>query len=133
VPPLRVLIAGLVTAALLAGCGDEPVRIESRTLSIKLDEYRLMPQDVVVEAGRLRLVATNVGRTTHNLKVVKRDAEDLESLPEEIGGTRTAQPGESDTITFEAKDLPPGEYRMVCTIANHDDLGQYGTLIVEEG
>ena len=27
--------------------------------------------------------------------------------------------------------LLPGEYRLVCTIANHDDLGQYGSLKVQ--
>ena len=27
--------------------------------------------------------------------------------------------------------LTPGTYRLVCTIANHDDLGQYGELVVE--
>jgi hypothetical protein len=27
--------------------------------------------------------------------------------------------------------LAPGKYRLVCTIANHDNLGQYGELKVE--
>jgi hypothetical protein len=26
--------------------------------------------------------------------------------------------------------LEPGKYRLVCTIANHDNLGQYGELKV---
>ena len=26
--------------------------------------------------------------------------------------------------------LKPGKYRLTCTIANHDDLGQYGELKV---
>jgi hypothetical protein len=26
--------------------------------------------------------------------------------------------------------LKPGKYRIVCTIANHDNLGQYGELKV---
>ena len=122
----------LVAAALVAGCGDEePVAIEGRALQVRLDEYRIIPQNARVREGRLRVVATNVGRLTHNLKVVKQDEDDLEEAPEEIGGTRTAQPNESESVTFE--DLPAGEYRMICTIANHDDLGQYGRLIVEEG
>ena len=28
--------------------------------------------------------------------------------------------------------LRPGEYELVCTLTNHDDLGQWGTLVVEE-
>jgi hypothetical protein len=27
--------------------------------------------------------------------------------------------------------LKPGKYRLVCTIANHDNLGQYAELKVE--
>ena len=126
----RTLAALLVTAALASGCGSDPTEVEGRSLQIRLDEYRLMPQDVQVTAGRLRIVATNVGRLPHNLRVVKQDEEDRESLPTDIVGTRTAQPGESASIAVE--DLKPGNYRLACTIANHDDLGQYGTLKVVE-
>ena len=38
-----------------------------------------------------------------------------------IGGTQRIVSG-----------LQPGTYRLVCTIANHDDLGQYGTLKVQK-
>jgi plastocyanin len=123
--------SALALAAPLAGCGeDDPVPVEGRTLRVELDEFRIVPEDVAVASGRLRIVATNVGRLTHNLKVVKEDEEDREAPPTELGGTGTAQPGETATFTFE--DLKPGEYRIVCTITNHDDLGQYGELIVRE-
>ncbi len=133
VPFARAILAVLVALGLLlvaSGCGSEPVEIEGNTLRLRLDEYRILPQDFRVERGRLRIVATNVGRLTHNVKIVRENPEDLEAPPMEIGGTRTAQPGESGRVTFE--ELEPGEYRLACTIANHDDLGQYGTLIVEE-
>ena len=61
--------------------------------------------------------------------IVRRDPDDFEAPVIEVGGTRSTQPGESASVTFE--DLEPGEYRLACTIANHDDLGQYGTLVVE--
>jgi len=134
-PAVLRLTAIVIAAALtlpLASCGDEePVAVDGRTLRVRLDEYRVVPQNVRVQEGRLRVVATNVGRLTHNLKIVKQDEEDLEEAPTEIGGTRTAQPNESTAFTFE--HLPAGEYRMICSIANHDDLGQYGKLIVGEG
>lgn len=124
-----VLLAAL--ALTLAGCGeDDPVRIDGRELRVELDEFRIMPEDVSVAPGRLRIVAVNVGRLTHNLHVVKEDEEDREAPPTDLGGTGTAQPGETATFTFQ--DLDPGEYRIVCTITNHDDLGQYGELIVRE-
>ena len=121
----------LVSVAALAGCGeDDPVRVEGRELRVELDEFRIMPEDVSVAPGRLRIVAVNIGRLTHNLHVVREDEEDREAPPTDLGGTGTAQPGETATFTFD--DLRPGEYRIVCTITNHDDLGQYGELIVRE-
>ena len=131
-PSTKSLIPILLIGALTTlSCGEgEPVPVEGQTLRLKLDEYRIMPQDVRVRPGRLRIVATNVGRLTHNVKVVREDPDDSEAPPEEIGGTRSTQPGESAAVTIE--DLEPGTYRLACTIANHDDLGQYGDLIVEE-
>ncbi len=129
---IPLVLVALFVVADVAACGDEePVDVEGRTLRLRLDEYRIVPQNVRVKEGRLRIVATNVGRLTHNLEVVKQDEDDLEERPTEIDGTRTAQPNESAAVTIES--LPPGEYRMICSIANHDDLGQYGRLIVEEG
>ncbi|HEX8121306.1 MAG TPA: hypothetical protein VF549_08595 [Solirubrobacteraceae bacterium] len=129
--PVRAALLALAVALLAGGCGDEaPVRVEGRTLRVKLDEFQVLPQNVDVGRGRLRIVAVNVGRLPHNLKIVQLDEEDREAPPTELGGTGTAQPGETATFTFD--DLPPGEYRMVCTITNHDDLGQYGKVIVDE-
>jgi len=128
--PLLAVLA-LASASAFAACGeDDPVRIDGRELQVELDEFRIVPEDVSVGAGRLRIVATNVGRLTHNLHVVKEDEEDREAPPTDLGGTGTAQPGETATFTFE--DLEPGDYRIVCTITNHDDLGQYGELTVRE-
>jgi len=126
------MLAACTGALVLGGCGgDEPVEIDGRTLRLRLDEYRIMPQDVRVDSGRLRIVATNVGRLTHNVKIVRQDEDDLEAPVAEISGTRSTQPGESAAVTFE--NVEPGEYRLACTIANHDDLGQYGTLVVSRG
>ena len=127
----RRLAPILLAAAALAGCsGDPPVEIEGRELRLELDEYRITPQDVKITPGRLRIVATNVGRLTHNVKVVRVNPDDREAPPIEIDGTRTAQPLDTESTTIEA--LKPGEYRLACTIGNHDDLGQYGKLIVSQ-
>ena len=118
----------LALAALAAGCGGEPVEVEGRTLRLRLDEYGISPQDVKVSPGRAGVVAPNAGRLTHNVRVVRQGPDDAEAPRVGLDGTRTAQPGESVPVTI---DLRPGEYRVDCTIANHDDLGQYGTLVVE--
>ena len=126
----RLAPIALATVALTGCGGDQPVEIEGRELRLELDEYRITPQDVEITPGRLRIVATNVGRLTHNVKIVKVNEDDREAPPTEIDGTRTAQPLDTESTTIEA--LEPGEYRLACTIANHDDLGQYGKLIVSQ-
>ena len=75
----------------------------------------------------LTLVAHNGGRLTHNLGVVQFKRR-WDRAGEEYGEpTKTLFPGESAQTTV---DLEPGKYRLVCTIANHDNLGQYGELKV---
>ena len=123
-----VALALALAAAPALGCGGEPETIAGRTLTVELTEYRLEPQDVRVRAGRLRLVAVNRGQLPHNLHVVREDPEDRERTPDDLGGTATAQPGDTRRHTFT--NLRAGQYRIVCTVGNHDDLGMYGTLEV---
>jgi plastocyanin len=130
-PALAAAAALAAAGAAIAGCGADPVTIESRTLQVRLTEYRLEPQDVRVRAGRLRIVAVNRGRLTHNVRLEREDPDDRERPGEELGGTRTSQPG--DDVSGTIANLPPGEYRMFCSIANHDDLGMYGTLTAVAG
>ncbi len=128
----RARLAAPVALALVlapaAGCGDGPTTIDSRTLIVRLTEYRLTPQDVRVRPGRLRVVADNRGTLPHNLHVVREDSEDRERAPDDLGGTPTAQPGDTRRHTF--RRLRRGTYLIVCTVANHDDLGMRGTLEV---
>ena len=131
---LHLAAALLTTSAIaLGGCGEgETFRTERPLLELTLDEYRIVPQNVVARPpnGRIKIVVRNTGRLTHNLSI-QVPAKEVDDRPEEVPGARvkSMQPGEAaEPIKVE---LAPGEYRLVCTIANHDDLGQYGTLIVE--
>ena len=124
---LAALAAG---AAALAGCGSDPpyVAASGHTVSLRLDEYRILPQRVTVPAGRIRIVARNTGRLTHNVAVVQFDRPLGEDEEKQYARTPTAHPGD---VVRTAVTLRPGKYRLVCTIANHDNLGQYGELKVE--
>ena len=130
-PCCRAWFAPLVALALLTlpACGGTRHEIEGDVLRVRLDEYRIQPQDVRVRAGELRIVARNVGRLSHNVKVIKLDEGNRERTAREIGGVLTAQPGEV-VVAEQPVRLRPGRYRMLCTIGNHDDLGQYGTIEV---
>jgi hypothetical protein len=139
-PSRRATLALLGVAALLGACGGsepDPVLDRDATLRLTLDEYRIRPAVVEVKSAmfplHIHIVARNEGRLTHNVKVeeVSKAAEQGTSAqPTIYGGTTTAQPGQ--TVTGDLA-LWPGTYRMTCTIANHDNLGQYGELIVRAG
>jgi hypothetical protein len=119
-----------VAAFALGGCGDDDVvRTGRPVLHLTLDEYRIVPQDLVVTPGRKKLIVRNAGRLTHNLAIQIPNGPD--GKPADIPGGRvgTMQPGQ--TAAPIKVTLKPGTYRLVCTIANHDDLGQYGELTVQ--
>ena len=123
---LSALLA--VAALVLGGCGDgNTFRTDRPQLELTVDEYRIVPQDIVVEPGRLKFVVRNTGRLTHNL-VIQIPPKDSGDKPVLVNRTETMQPGQ--TAPAIKVDLEPGAYRLVCTIANHDDLGQFGTLEV---
>ena len=127
----HTLLAALALGAFaLSGCGadDRYTPAKGRTVSLRLDEYRMLPQRVTVPAGKVRLVGRNTGRLTHNLAVVQFDRPLGEDEERQYGRTRTAHPGQRVETTVTLK---PGKYRVVCTIANHDNLGQYGELKVQ--
>ena len=130
----RALLCAVLApcAAAVFGCGrDAPyVPATGRTISLRLDEYRILPQRVSVPAGRVRIVGRDVGRLTHNVAIVQFDRPLGEDEERQYARTRTAHPGD---VVQTFATLKPGRYRIVCTIANHDNLGQYGELKVVPG
>lgn len=130
---LRASLALLGAATVVAGCGDGPpdaVVDTDGTLRLRLDEYRISPVAIEVPDGRVEIAARNVGVLTHNVKV--EEVVDEEGVtPELFGGTETMQPGESAPAV--ALRLVPGRYRLVCSIGNHENLGQYAELEVTQG
>ena len=125
-------LACLATSALaVGGCGEgKLVRTERPILRMTLDEYRILPQNISARPGRIKIVVRNTGRLTHNL-VIQDPPEEVGDKPIQVPGGRvkSMQPGEA-TEPIKVM-LATGTYRLVCTIANHDDLGQYGKLVIE--
>jgi len=126
---LTLLLAALA-ALPVAGCATDVgyTHAANRRVEVRLAEYTITPERIQVRAGSVTLVAHNTGRLTHNLAVVQFKRPKSEEEQKEYGRpTRTLFPGQTGSITV---DLKPGKYRLVCTIANHDNLGQYGELKV---
>jgi plastocyanin len=118
VRPFAVLLA----AALIGGCGgSEPVsQAPDRRVEIALDDFLLRPQNVRADAGRVTFAVTNQGRLGHNLRL--RGGSEGEHVV-----TTTLLPGKEATKSVR---LAPGDYTMLCTVANHEQLGMTGRLVL---
>jgi plastocyanin len=120
-----MLLARATAAALavlaLGGCGGLGPAAEVRggRVEIVLDDFLIRPQNVRAEAGELTFEVTNQGRLGHNLRVRDRRGEPV-AITTMLPGT-----GASETVT-----LRRGEYKMLCTVANHEQLGMTGRLVV---
>ena len=124
--PLLAVLAALVATS----CGDEIAYTQApdRRVDVRLDEYRVLPEHIQVTAGRVTITARNTGRLTHNLVVVQFSRPLGDEEEHQYGQpTKTLFPGETGSTTV---NLKPGKYRLICTIGNHDNLGQYAELKV---
>jgi plastocyanin len=119
---LARLTAAALAAASLSGCGAaEPVSAApGARIAITLDDFSISPQELRAHAGRITFAVTNSGRVGHNLRVRNDDGEE----PLQV---TTLLPGDSAT---ESAELGAGDYKMVCTVANHEELGMSGRLVV---
>lgn len=123
-----VLTTLTAIALVLGGCGDDGgLRTNRPQVDVTVDEYRIVPQKISVRSGLEKFVVHNTGRLTHNF-VIQVSPSKPDGKPVLVNRTTTMQPGQ--TAEPIKVTLKPGEYRLVCTIANHDDLGQFGTLTV---
>ena len=129
--PRCATLAAVGAAALAAGCGEpDPVDDRDGRLRLELTEYALDPQVIKTSSPAVRIRAVNRGRLTHNVAIQEEaEGEGALAQPRVLGSTPTAHPGET-VRTGRAIRLAPGRYRLACTVANHDTLGEYGTLIV---
>ena len=119
-PLVRITLAALAVA-LVVGCGgSEPVvQARDQRVEIELDDFLIRPQEVRAQAGALTFAVRNRGRLGHNFR--------LRDEGREVVEVTTLLPGESATASAR---LRPGSYKMVCTVANHEQLGMTGRLVV---
>ncbi|HWH44735.1 MAG TPA: plastocyanin/azurin family copper-binding protein [Thermoleophilaceae bacterium] len=122
------LPAILLASATLAGCGgedDEPGATATvpsgSAVVVKGDEYSFDPETLVVTGGGdLKVTFQNDGALAHNMRI-ERGGDD-------VGGSPTFQGG-GEKRDFSLS-LEPGEYKLICTVGNHEELGMTGKLEV---
>jgi plastocyanin len=120
--PLARITAAALAAAALAGCGgpEPPSEAPGGRVAITLDDFLVRPQNVRAAAGELTFEVVNRGRLAHNFRLRGRDGGEPVAIP-------TMLPGRSGR---EVVRLEPGSYKMLCTVANHEQLGMTGRLVV---
>jgi plastocyanin len=126
----RTLCAALVAVG-LAGCGgseeppDLPATVAAgKPLTVEAKEYVFSPNRVTIEGAAPRGVSQRIdldnrGTLAHNIEILDGDRI--------VGKLRSFPEGQERGLTV---DLPRGEYRFVCTVADHDEKGMRGTLKV---
>ena len=117
----RTPIVLILCALALAACGGSgaAVREPSGKIDLTLDDYLIRPQNVRVPSGKITFTVTNRGRLGHTFRIRAKTRNVL--------AMTTIQPGETKT---ETRRLAQGTYTMYCVLANHEELGMYGTLVV---
>jgi plastocyanin len=118
----RTLIALALSALALTACGGEQPAVRERTasFSVTLDDYLIRPQSIRVPAGgRVTVTVTNRGRLGHTFRI--------RGTNHNVLAITTIEPGETKS---RSRRLTKGTYRMYCVLANHEELGMYGTLVV---
>jgi plastocyanin len=116
----RSLLALFMCAIAHAACGGSPAALkETAKFAVTLDDYLIRPQKLQVPSRDLTVTVTNRGRLGHTFR--------FRGKSRNVLAFTTLQPGETKTRSFRLKR---GTYTMYCVLANHEELGMYGTLEV---
>jgi uncharacterized cupredoxin-like copper-binding protein len=126
-----VLVASLVGMPGVAGA-SQPDAKKTRTVNVKLLEFKVKPTPVSVEAGTVRFRVRNIGSEEHEFVVVKADtalptasdgAVDEDAIPDsaKFGEVEELKPKRSGTLTV--KSLPAGHYVLFCNIVDKESNG----------
>ena len=100
-----------------------PPATETRT-GVDLDDrddvlvMRLTPFRVL-KAGTIELVPINLGEDDHNITVDDASGHTVGEID---------LPSGSGTQSLVLEDLPAGDYKLYCSLLNHDQLGMHATL-----
>ncbi len=106
-------LAGLVLAACGGGAPSNP-----SSTQVTLREWAVELQDTTLAAGTVTFEVTNSGTLEHNFII--------EGVDE---GLELVFPGDTATLQVE---LAPGEYKVICSLAGHEEAGMVTTLVVQE-
>lgn len=122
---VAIAVVGVaVTGVLTAGAVTS-----SRLVSVKLNEFNILPGKQAAPAGKVTFVLTNTGKLTHEFVVV-RTAKPAGSLLKGneadetgvVGEIGELKPGQTKKLTLTLKK---GHYALLCNLPGHYKAGQF--------
>ena len=134
---VRMLMLAVALGSVVTACGSgdgtgSERRPTAGPTAFVLQEWSISAPTTQLRAGNVVVTATNRGRETHELVIVRAD--DSASLPTKSDGSvdedkipETSKPGEipdikAGTTITKTIDLAPGNYVAICNLV--DTMGQ---------
>jgi plastocyanin len=122
-PPRSALLLPLAASLLVlyCGCGSPEHATAARNgrIAVTLDDFRFEPQAIRASPGNITFTLRNRGRLAHTFRL-RIEGRPVVEVPSML-------PGEG---TVHTASLKRGTYRIFCALANHEELGMYGTLTI---
>ena len=129
------LVAATSSAALLAVTAFASDTASGRQVSVVLVEWKLLPGQITVRAGRVTFVVRNDGTMAHEFLVL-RSGRHHHSLSVKNGrAVQTGRLGKiplipAGTTKRITVKVPRGKYVLLCNMLGHYQAGQYAALRV---
>ena len=123
VPPTPTATTEIMAPATpTTGMTDPNSGGEVQEVKIVMKDFLFEPNQVEVNAGKVRFMVSNEGNQPHNV-AFRIEGQDV------MARTETFRKGEGP-VTLEV-DLTPGTYQMICEVPGHIQAGMVGTLVVK--
>ncbi len=114
----------LVVGVFLELCAAaSAVGVRPTAVGVSLREFRITPYRERVQVGSIKFNLRNFGEDGHNFVVISPKGK-------LVAKTAEIKPGRNQMIVTTL--TRPGEYRLLCTIANHAKRGMRSTIIVQQ-
>ena len=129
---LVAAVSSTVLLAVTASAADTASRSE---VSIALVEWKLLPGQITVRAGRVTFVVRNQGTMDHEFLVLRSDRHHHSLAVKKgravemgrLGEIPLIPKGTTKRITLK---VPRGKYVLLCNMLGHYQAGQYASLRV---
>ena len=124
------IFAAVVAGAISPGAPASDTRPAASTISVRLTEWKVVPSAARVRAGKVTLVARNVGQLDHNLVVLRTNlapgklpvARARATEIGRVGKTPVFSPGQTRRLTLTLK---AGKYVLICNVPGHYKAGMF--------